>query len=230
MPTHVFTSPLMRCVETGDIIAREFGVEHLLIEEGLMEACCEAWMRQWATSDADTSWGGPPASAMKEKAAHAYSPTLQGPSVPESRLRKEALEGLGTILRRSKVLTGVPVGDSPTKVDLLHQSYINMASKQYRWGTFETKAACTERAVETVQARREENLGKTIVFVSHGGPTTFLLEEFVGQPLGAGGMAALSILRWRLKEDGSGKWDGLLRNDARHSPSAMKRKCSNSDK
>ena len=32
MPTQIFTSPLVRCVETADFVAKEFGVSSLQVE------------------------------------------------------------------------------------------------------------------------------------------------------------------------------------------------------
>merc|ERR1719210_2907218 len=58
-PSQIYTSPLSRCIETGDLVAREFGIDSLLVEEGLNEAICEAMMRQWAVPGANANWGGP---------------------------------------------------------------------------------------------------------------------------------------------------------------------------
>ena len=42
MPTQIFCSPLVRCVETADFVAKEFGVNSLYVEAGVRYRCLGA--------------------------------------------------------------------------------------------------------------------------------------------------------------------------------------------
>merc|ERR1712232_633434 len=103
-PTRIFTSPLVRCVQTANFVAEEFAVESLLVEGGLVETICEAWMRQWALPDADSTWGGPPGGSMPKDQAYMYSETMVGPPIEKERLHPSAITGTKVLLRTAAEL------------------------------------------------------------------------------------------------------------------------------
>ncbi len=227
-PTYVFSSPLLRCVQTASRVARHFGAGQVRIEEGLVETVCEPWMRQWAVPDADANWGGPASSRMSEKAMHAHAKVVQGPAVDQSRVRVEARGSLSVLYRTASDFEEF---EGLVGVDQNHESHVSMRTKLYRWGHFESKEQVIERLAETVRARTLEHPGETLIFVSHGGPTMFCFEELTGErvPAGSGGMTAMSILRFSPTHEtaagysSDGRWDALLRNDARHDPFEWRR-------
>merc|ERR1712216_100487 len=208
---------MIRCVETGYIVMKEFAFEgKLLVEEGLAETACEAWFRQWAVPGANTKWGGPPGAAMKSTAA--LSSTVQGPQVL-SGLRPEADTGLRALLRTAQDLAAIG-GPLPEKVDAAHVSFASFRNTAYEWGSFETDSEMRQRILKTINARVAAHPGKTLVFVSHGGPTTKAFEALSGEKSVMGGMTALSILRRKpqTEEEGivDGLWEALVKNDASH--------------
>lgn len=58
--TRVYSSPLMRCVQTAAIVAKECGIDKICIELALVEGICEDWYRQWGIQGVSNGrWGGP---------------------------------------------------------------------------------------------------------------------------------------------------------------------------
>jgi len=210
----IYTSPLWRCVETADLLAEEFDVKSLLVEEGLVETLCEGWMRQWAVPGADSKWGGPPGAAMPEGTSHKYGAKLEGPIVDEANLRKEALAGPEELLLTAWELKGM----GWVRVDVNHYSQVQVRNRPVRWGNFETKAELAERIEQTVRSRVAEHPGETLVFVSHGGPTGTGFSIFAQRdpPKGSGGMTALSVLSLDDPENTTRNWEVHLANDAEH--------------
>eukprot|EP00928_Gymnodinium_smaydae_P021717 TRINITY_DN18505_c0_g1_i1.p1 TRINITY_DN18505_c0_g1~~TRINITY_DN18505_c0_g1_i1.p1 ORF type:complete len:278 (+),score=37.22 TRINITY_DN18505_c0_g1_i1:45-836(+) len=171
-PAHVFTSPMACCVDTASIVAREFGVESLLVEEGLMETVCEAWMRRWAVPGADSKWGGPAGASMPNVAATDLR-TLQGEPVTEG-LRPEALLGMKALLRRAG---DYPAPEDGVPVNASHCSVVSMRDKAYKWDNFETGQDAAERVARTIRTRVAEHLGSSMVFLTHGGSTAYSLRS-----------------------------------------------------
>uniref|UniRef100_A0A7S1S8C2 Uncharacterized protein n=1 Tax=Alexandrium catenella TaxID=2925 RepID=A0A7S1S8C2_ALECA len=216
-PSRIFTSPYVRCVETGQIVAQEFGIANMLVEDGLMEAVCEAWMRQWAVPGAEGRWGGPEHAMMSEDAMSNWLPTVQGPEYGAAWLRPEALGGItGLIWTPTQMADGMG-GPGVSMVNAKHKGCISMRGRGYCWGNFERKEDMEQRVLDTIQARAAQNPGRTMIFVSHGGPTMHAYKGLTGNgvPKGSGGMASLSVLR-KLPSR-SWHWDALLSNDAQHS-------------
>jgi len=215
-PTRIYSSPLARCIQSGQIMADEFSVSSVLVEEGLSEAACEAWFRQWAVANANGCWGGPPGSSMTEEAMHTYLTTVQGPESAGG-VRCEAIMGISTLIRTPKELArDKKFRCAKSKVDPMHKSCIELREHGYRWGKFELKPEVRNRVTETIRTRASEYPGQTLVFVSHGGPTMYAFEELSGQkiPKGSGGMASMSLLK---RSGRARKWDVTLANDAKHS-------------
>lgn len=209
MPTRIFTSPLVRCVETANAVAEEFELSSLSVEEGLTETICEAWMRQWAVPGADSKWGGPPGAEMPQNIMHEYPQGVHGPPVGEG-LRQEASAGLDVLLRKPSELKAL----GWDRIDADHKACIPFKPNEFSWGNFETKSQVIDRVLRTVVTRSQEHSEETLVFVSHGGPTTYALERLTGSHAkGAGGMTALSVLTHK---SGAKFWDAILSNDAEH--------------
>ncbi|CAE7695642.1 FKBP62, partial [Symbiodinium sp. CCMP2456] len=214
MPTQIFTSPLVRCVETADFVAKEFGVSSLQVENGLAESIYEAWMRQWAVPGANSKWGGPPGCAIPQERQGMDPRRLRGPEVPHPELRPEALSGPETLLSTAAELQKA----GWSRVDGKSQSVVLLHDKGYCWDNFEIHEEVVERLVSVARRRALEHSGETVVLVSHGGPTTYALRALSHQkPKGEGGMTALSILRALPGDIESGRpWEVLLSNDASH--------------
>jgi len=207
----------MRCVETGQIVAQELGIQNLLVEEGLMEAVCEAWMRQWCVPGAEGRWGGPESARMSEEAMDTWSQTVSGPDYATAWLRAEALGGVAGLIFNPEQFASGMGGPGASMVNARHKSCIGMRGRGYCWNNFERKEDMEQRVLDTIQARAAQNPGRTMVFVSHGGPTMHAYRALTGNsvPKGSGGMASLSILK--KLPNRSWHWDALLSNDAQHS-------------
>merc|ERR1712232_716583 len=151
----------------------EFGVEKLLVEEGLVETFCEAWYRQWAVPGATSKWGGPPGCAMPPGTDKNYVASLLGPLVDDSNLRAEAKVGPAKLL-----LTGDGLNAAGwSRVEAGHSSVVAVRDMPLSWPSFETKQMLSDRMLRTVFARAEKHTGESLVFVSHGGPTTYTFEK-----------------------------------------------------
>lgn len=201
LPTAIYCSPLIRCVETAHIAAAEFGVEELFVEQGLAESICESWMRQFAVPGASSEWGG--------GATDADGKLLP---VDQGQVRKEALEGVSVLLRSAAELKATG-GPAAARVAPWHESLL-MLSREYRWGAFEPEQEVSARMLATVTERVAKRPGETLVFVSHGGPTQKGFKALSGaRPSGEGGMTALSVL---VQDDEDGRWRALVENDASH--------------
>eukprot|EP00930_Biecheleria_cincta_P042265 TRINITY_DN29075_c0_g1_i1.p1 TRINITY_DN29075_c0_g1~~TRINITY_DN29075_c0_g1_i1.p1 ORF type:complete len:365 (-),score=50.16 TRINITY_DN29075_c0_g1_i1:616-1662(-) len=210
-PIKIFTSPLVRCVETANIVADEFSIESLHVEEGLVEAVCEMWMRQWALPGSDSTWGGPPGASVKE----AWSQNICGPPNDPDKVRPEAHAGLGALLLTPQELRA----GGWQRVDTEHRSAVLMRGKPLRWGQFETKEMMSDRCVEqTVRKLAMENPGATLVFVTHGSKTRSIYEHLALQklPSNSGGMTALSVLTLEAGSDAFGPWEVHVANDNTH--------------
>jgi len=218
-PSLVFTSPFRRCIETGAILAQDFGTGLMLVEEGLSEAICEAWMRQWAVPGADATWGGPREAAMTEEAMHQYSTIVQGPPVTSGLLRAEAEAGVETLVRPASKIAAAGMRVQPN-----HKSHIHIRGKGYHWNNFETRPSAMERIVATLRARARENPGKTLVFVTHGGPNKWAFDSLVEgkQTASYGGMTSLSVLRCKKGVEAKGSFEALLAMDALHAEALHK--------
>lgn len=210
-PTKIFTSPLVRCVETANVVAHEFGIESLHVEEGLFEAVCEMWMRQWALPNSDSTWGGPPDGHVKQ----AWSEFVCGPDVATDAIRPEALAGLDALLRTPQELRA----DGWQRVNTEHCSAVSMRAKPFCWGKFEMRPMMIERCVEqTVRKLALENRGETLVFVTHGSNSQIIFDGLALQkvPKDSGGMTALSVLTVEAGSEASGPWEVHVANDNSH--------------
>ncbi|CAK8994083.1 unnamed protein product [Durusdinium trenchii] len=207
-PSRIFTSPLVRAVETADWVAEEFGVDSLFVEEGLTESAYEQWMRQWAVPGANSDWGGPPSCGMPKVQSRAER-SVQGTPVRHEELRPEALEGLQALL-----LTAAELKEAGwRRVDENYASYVPVRGKGYRWGHFEFQEEVIQRCCAAVLRLLERHPQETLVFVSHGGPTQYCFKELSGQKYrGSSGMCAMSVL----SRKGQEPWQVLLANDASH--------------
>lgn len=212
-PSCIYSSPLVRCVETAGVVANHFGIPSILVEEGLVETICEAWFRQWAVPGANTKWGGPPGASMARPVA--ASECVQGPPVEEG-LRAEARQADGTLFWTAPQLANLVNMPCAKMVAAHHESVVSIRGGQYCWGHFETRAEVTSRALETVTTRAAQYPGRTLVFVSHGSPTQNGYYALVGErvPEKSGGMTAMSILR--RAQVASGLWEPLVKNDVSH--------------
>ncbi|CAK8993130.1 Protein TANC1 [Durusdinium trenchii] len=201
-PSRIFTSPLVRAVETADWVAEEFGVDSLFVEEGLTESAYEQWMRQVLFPDAIEeeyvdlpekgyqAMGGSGCQLRLGRAAllrhakgtpHAVQSraerSVQGTPVRHEELRPEALEGLQALL-----LTAAELKEAGwRRVDENYASYVPVRGKGYRWGHFEFQEEVIQRCCAAVLRLLERHPQETLVFVSHGGPTQYCFKELSGQ-------------------------------------------------
>ncbi|CAE7554074.1 unnamed protein product [Symbiodinium natans] len=214
MPTQIFCSPLVRCVETADFVAKEFGVNSLYVENGLAESVYEAWMRQWAVPGANSKWGGPPGCAIPQERQGLDPRRLRGPEVPHAQLRPEASAGTAALLSTPAELKEA----GWTRVDAKYESCVALHDRGYCWDKFEIQEEIIDRLLYVARLRAMEHPGETVVLVSHGGPTQYALRALSGQkPKGEGGMTALSVLRTFPSDIEHGMpWEVLLSNDASH--------------
>lgn len=201
MPTAVYSSPLIRCVETSNIVASGFGVDDVRVEAGLMEVLSERWYRSFSVPGSNSKFGGGAVDAegkLLPVAEEEVLPIARGP--------------LSAMIRTAAQLRG-EAGPAASKVDAAHVSFISL-SDDIRWGAFESKPAMAERVKATVEARTSERPGQTCVFVSHGSPTDGGFAALTGaQATGQGGMCSVSLL---VRERAEGPWRGLVQNDASH--------------
>jgi len=207
LPTSCFSSPLLRCIETSDIVCQDFGMQSIGVEQGLVECFCEKFFRAWAVPGCNSKWGG----------GHADE---EGNVLPVSveevqQYRPEALEGAPRILRTAAAMKTPETVDVPAfaKVDPEHVT-VHQMSGEYVWDNFESNEACAARVVATVNARTSERPGRTCIFVSHGRPTTQGFGALVGRmATGKGGMTSFSVLVRRGEEK---LWTPLVEDDASH--------------
>jgi len=201
-PSGIYCSPLFRCVETADIVAGEFDVEEVFVEQGLVESVCEPWMRQFAVPGANAEWGG----GLADSDGNLLP-------VSEDQVRREALEGPSALLRNAEELKATG-GAAAARVATWHDSLISL-NRALKWGNFESESEVSQRVLATVKDRCWRQPGETLIFVSHGGPTQKGFKALTGKRhSGEGGMTALSILVEN-REDSS-RWLPLVDNDASH--------------
>ncbi|CAJ1444985.1 unnamed protein product, partial [Effrenium voratum] len=207
--SRIFTSPLVRCVETADFVAQQFEVPSLCVEDDLAESINECWMRQWAVPGANSDWGGPPSARVKSD--RSLDPSkLRGPAVDLELLRPEALQGTRSLLHTAEELKSMG-----WQVDLEYRASNSLHDKGYLWGSFEVHQGIVQRMTDLVRHKVAQHPGETLVFVSHGGPTKYTLEHLSGQSSrGMGGMTAISVLRPPVPPEAP--WEVLLSNDASH--------------
>jgi len=172
----MFTSPMLRCVETSTSFRRGFGASDDLpihAENSLIECMTEDWYRSWAIEGlSDATWGGPkgyevgtvPVSTLKLR------PEAHVPS-GELLLSSQELEDLGCDLSHSTKFFPAFTVASPED-----HSYLGA-----RLGDF---------AREALQRFPEE----TIVLVSHGGPSAAIVEYLTGKHCHRYGFTGLSVL------------------------------------
>lgn len=216
-PSRIYTSPLVRCVETAGVVANHFGVSSLLVEDGLVETIGEGWFRQWAVPGANSTWGGPPGACMANPVS--VSVGIEGPPVRDG-LRVEAEMGLKALLLTAPELAELPDVFCAKMVAARHVSVVSIREQGYCWGNFETRPEVASRAAQTVNTRAAQHPGRTIVFVTHGNPAPIGYTALTGEsvPEGSGGMTALSILR--RAQGSTGHWEPLMKNDATHAKTA----------
>eukprot|EP01064_Diplonema_japonicum_P033655 TRINITY_DN6701_c3_g3_i1.p1 TRINITY_DN6701_c3_g3~~TRINITY_DN6701_c3_g3_i1.p1 ORF type:complete len:312 (+),score=41.37 TRINITY_DN6701_c3_g3_i1:54-938(+) len=59
MPTCVYSSPLLRTVETAHEVVQAMGLNEINVEAGIAEQMSRSWFLSWCLPHSDGSWGGP---------------------------------------------------------------------------------------------------------------------------------------------------------------------------
>eukprot|EP00756_Hemistasia_phaeocysticola_P052255 Hpha_TRINITY_DN27467_c0_g1::TRINITY_DN27467_c0_g1_i1::g.193794::m.193794 len=149
--TRIFVSPFLRCVQCGEVAAKQLGIKELLVEEGLSETMVESWFRQWAVPGADTTWDGP---------AHCGL----GVPVEDKDLRPEALNIADTFVSARELHERVSKSVKPD-----HTTVFSHKDTPVRWGRWEALDEAEHRVTTTVLTRQSERPGESTLWVGHAG-------------------------------------------------------------
>lgn len=153
LPTAVYSSPLVRCVETAAAAAEALGVAAVRVEPAVAEGMLEEWYRSWAMPSSDSTWGGP---------RHQEGPVDPATLHPAARGPAHACHPAAADL----AALGLPV-------DLEYAPFAAAgAPHAYTWGSFEDNAALKVRMGAFADHVAATRPGETSLVVSHGGPTS----------------------------------------------------------
>jgi broad specificity phosphatase PhoE len=202
----VYSSPLLRCRQTA--LGAVQGLSEaaatkstspappVRVEMGLAESMNEAWFRSWALPGSDGTWG---------YESHDYDLAAIHP------LARQPIQSLLTDWKTDATL------------DHTYKSQIDVLTKPYSFSPalFETGEEQCSRMKTVANSLRQ--VGRTILFVTHGGPMSSLYEEITGSQHvhGEAGYCAYSIYKYQ--DDGGpssnvlGRWEAVRTNVAQSS-------------
>jgi broad specificity phosphatase PhoE len=212
----IYSSPFLRCRQTA--IAALHGVNAacvvsgsseimppVRVENGLAESINDDWYSSWALPGANGTWGYRPPGVNRK------SYVIDGETLhPLSKHRPvQSLLDWKSLLETDG---GTP--DDPSLLDRNYESRTSLG-KPYCFHPPQLESPDDQRrrmldAVETVTGP-----GKTVLVVSHSGPTIHLYEELTGNPCNMHGKSSYccySIYKKKLSDDANGKWEAVAVN------------------
>lgn len=192
--TRVFSSPLVRCVQTaaGVCDSLDDGALLICVEPSLRETAGEDWYRSWAVDGSDGTWGGP---------QHCREGVAPKTLLPEAEVRSSGdrhdwlCADLPTLIDR---LATAEAGTSPTAASRLeaaagYQPFSFEApmvcedGKGHSWGQFESEQMQVSRLGRWFDHVAALYPDETVLLVSHGGPSASLFrhsQKFVPPEMG----------------------------------------------
>lgn len=182
--SRVFSSPMLRCCQTGSAAASVLGVAGLAVDPALSETICEEWYRSWGVPGANSDWGGPPGCTMGTPVPEAdLHPAATGP-VSRCHNRPERLAEYlaGEVTRQGGSVPGAGAGAAGGTRITVDTAYVPRWSGDtagYTWGNFETHELLAHRMGGFVEWLHEQYPDETILCISHGGPTGALYKHLI---------------------------------------------------
>jgi broad specificity phosphatase PhoE len=203
--TKVFSSPLLRCVQTATAASLELNKIQstnlaITIDLDLVEKLGEDWYRSWSFENvSDGTWGGPEGYRCNGR---------------EGELRAQATRPVDEII----AYQGADWIDRLSGNELLFDEMCSLVSKSanndntpfgYSWGTFEVMERVRERCQQLLEEMHARFRDETILLVSHGCPTTTLFsasQNFVTPQGGWPSCGYTSIFVLSERDSESGVW------------------------
>jgi len=211
IPTKIFSSPLLRCVETSFGIREGLRKEEenlpveIFVENYLVESMCENWYRSWGIKGiSDSTWGGPRTESHEYETGAGFDEVelLEQTKVPAGQLLKKAADFLEHFN--------------------LNTSHVSSFSPTFTVENPESHAAMTERLGKFAHSCEMKFPGETIVLCSHGGPLYALFHHLTGSHSRTVGFTAISILErsdaTSYSADGKGAYKVHLAMNVDHLP------------
>jgi len=174
----VFTSPLLRCAQTGCAAAVGLdGVSSIEIEPELAEGMCESWYRSWGVAEANGTWGGPPHSRC---GTDVDVTTLH----THARLPASACHATASELQQMMNLQNPEL---VKEISINTKSEIKNSAHTFTWDNFESDELMTARMKALIlklseidtKDNSEDDLGP-VLLLSHGGPTAHSCKAILG--------------------------------------------------
>jgi len=167
----MYSSPLLRCVETCRGIAKGRYDSKVRVDNRLVEHICDYWYRSWAMQGvSDSTWG------LKLE---------EIPDVTKVELRSEAKLPAVELLRSPEELS-LMFGN----IDLEHQGTYFPA-----YTVFEPESdSLAERIGEFAKLCHKMHPEENVVLVSHGGPTNAMYRHLTGEKPSRVGFSSISIV------------------------------------
>jgi broad specificity phosphatase PhoE len=217
--TRVFSSPMLRCVQTAaNATANAIPI---CIDKHLVESCNESWYRSWCCPGSNATWGGP-------------NDKRVGTPIEESELHPLALVDVETIYNKPEDLAQMQMHEDGNEdggsfnIDVNYESRLSFAGRQ--WGNFESDESQSNRMAAFCEHLQRTYPGESILLVSHGGPCLHCYESLSGEKykgkntMGYAHVSAYEIDRNNSdnananddkegKESGQFAWKCVLKND-----------------
>lgn len=156
--SHVFSSPFVRCFETGANVAKAVDLESVCVEPSLAEGFDEPFYRSWCVPGADCTYGGP---------AHCR----MGVPVASHDLHSAARLPAHTLIPKKRT---EQLDDVPAAMDKSYEPLMPYSAFQYLWGKFETEEQLQSRLVRFFEFVVRTFPDESVMLVSHGGPLRML--------------------------------------------------------
>lgn len=158
--SRIFSSPLIRCVQTVAEVKKSVGFDGPINPEpALAEIIFEEWYRSWGVPGTTGQWGGPPNCGL-------------GVPVAKEDLHPGCLRPAGELYLTPTELTE-KLGD------IISQEYepqLPSSAVTYCWGNVETPEQGRARVGRFAEHCAEKYPGETVVMCSHGGPTSMMYQ------------------------------------------------------
>ncbi|CAE8704882.1 unnamed protein product [Polarella glacialis] len=194
--TRIFTSPFVRCFQTGADVAKIAGLASMCVEPSLGESLCESFYRSWAVPGADSTWGGPSGCGV-------------GVPVDEQELHAAALAPAWELLPPERL-----VPDEERSMNLTYQPLLPLAALQFGWKRFESEEEVQKRTRAFFDHVAASFPGETVLLISHGGPTAALAESV--SPIQNAPNCGYCGLYMFQRSSSEASWQALLRADGEH--------------